>query len=252
MRTIGVASGKGGVGKTCISINLAIALAKQGQRVLVFDADLQLANIDVMIGVHSEFNLQHVVNGERTLAEIIVPGPSGIALVTGGSGVTQLMHAGPKRMDAFFSQMDLLKGDFDYLFFDTAAGLDNRVFAFLTRSDETLVVATPEATSITDAYALTKVLYRRKPDAIVRILINRCSSEAEARKVFEILKTTLQNFLDVDVLYGGYVRNDPAFGEATRRRCALVDCFPGAKAASDFEQVARELAIPVYVASKIA
>jgi flagellar biosynthesis protein FlhG len=245
MRVIGIASGKGGVGKTCMAVNLAIALAKQGKRVVLFDADLQLANIDVMVGLKSEFNLQHVVNGEMSLREIMVQGPSGIMVVTGGSGVTQLMHAGPKRMATFFAQIDSLAEDFDILLFDTAAGLDNRVFAFLLRSDETLVVTTSEATSVTDAYALIKVLSKRDPNAVMRVLINRVQNEHEARSVFEVLKTTAQNYLDVDLLYGGYVRQDSAFIEAMKKRQAMLTVYPSCRAAMDLETVSRELAIPV-------
>lgn len=246
MRVIGVASGKGGVGKTCLSVNIAIALARQEKRVLVFDADLQLANIDVLIGIKSELNLQHVVNGEKALSEIIYPGPAGISIVTGGSGVANLMHAGPKRMATFFSQIDALASDYDFLFYDTAAGLDNRVFAFLTRADETLVVTTPEATSLTDAYALIKVLSKRKADAVVRVLVNRCNSDQEARSIFEVLKTTAQNFLDVDILFGGYVRQDATFQDSGKRRQALMEYNPNCRAAQDLIHVARELAVPVY------
>lgn len=246
MRTVSIASGKGGVGKTCTAVNLAIALAKQGKRVCVFDADLQLANVDIMVGARSEFNLQHVIAGEKTLREIMVKGPSGISIVTGGSGVTQLMHAGPKRMATFFSQIDGLAEDFDILIYDTAAGLDNRVFAFLTRSDETLVVTTPEPTSLTDAYALIKVLAKRHPEAVVRVLINRVTGEHEARALFDVLKTTAQNFLDVDILYGGYIRQDAAFVEAMKKRKAMMEVYPSCRAATDFENVAREFSIPVY------
>ncbi len=245
MRVVSVASGKGGVGKTCISVNLAIALSRLGKKVVLFDADLQLANIDVMIGTNSEFNLQHVVSGEMTLREVMVQGPGGINIVTGGSGVTQLMHAGPKKLATFFSQIDALAEEFDILIYDTAAGLDNRVFAFLLRSDETLVVTTPEATSITDAYALIKVLSKRSPDAIMRVLINRVTNEHEARGVFEVLKTTAQNYLDVDLLYGGFVRQDSAFIEAMKKRQAVMIAYPSCKASGDIENVAREFSIPV-------
>lgn len=246
MRTIALTSGKGGVGKTTISINLAIALRWMGKRVALFDADLQLANIDVMLGCKSEYNLQHVLNGEKTLREIMAPGPEGISLVTGGSGVTQLVHAGPKRMATFFSQIDDLEDDFDFLIYDTAAGLDNRVFAFLKRADETLVVATPDATSITDAYALIKVLNRREPDAVVRVLVNRVKNEQDARSVFDVIKNTAQHYLDKDLLYGGSVRSDSSFEDAMRQRRALLDVFPKARCTADFKTVARELCVPVH------
>ena len=252
MRVVSVASGKGGVGKTCISVNLAIALAKQGKKVVLFDADLQLANIDVMIGINSEFSLQHVISGEMSLKDVMVNGPSGVSIVTGGSGVAQLMHAGPKRMATFFAQIDALAESFDILLFDCAAGLDNRVFAFLTRSDEALVVTTPEPTSITDAYALIKVLSKRDPEAVIRVLINRVATEHEARNVFEIIKTTAQNYLDVDLLFGGYVRQDSAFVESMKKRQAMMVAYPNCRAASDLENVAREFAIPVLRRKNVA
>lgn len=252
MRTFALTSGKGGVGKTSIAINLAISLARMGKRVALFDADLQLANIDVMLGCKSEYNLQHVLNGEKTLREIMTPGPAGISLVTGGSGVTQLVHAGPKRMATFFSQIDDLSEDFDFLIYDTAAGLDNRVFAFLKRSDETLVVATPDATSITDAYALIKILYRRRPNAVVRVIVNRVKNEREARSVFDVIKNTAQYYLDQDLLYGGCVRYDSAFDDAMRRRRALLEAFPKARCAGDFKTVARELCVPVHGSNRAA
>lgn len=246
MRTIAITSGKGGVGKTSISINLAIALIRMGKRVVLFDADLQLANVDVMVGCHAEYNLQHVLNGEKSLREIMTSGPAGMSLVTGGSGVAQLVHAGPKRMATFFSQIDELAEDFEFLIYDTAAGLDNRVFAFLKRADETLVVATPDATSITDAYALIKVQSRRDPNAIVRVLVNRVKDEREARSVFGVIRGTAQRYLDIDLLYGGCIRFDAAFEVSMRRRRALLEEFPDAECATDFKTVARELSVPIF------
>ena len=129
MKMISVTSGKGGTGKTCISANLALALAAQGKRVVVFDADLQLANLDVALGIQTPLSLQHVVNGEHTLREVLYDAPGFIRVATGGSAIPALMSAGPKRMATFMLQIEELEQDTDFLIFDTGAGIDNKVFA---------------------------------------------------------------------------------------------------------------------------
>ena len=243
MRTIAVTSGKGGVGKTSLTTSIGCALSKLGKRVVLFDADLQLANLDIALGVECQFNLQHVVAGEKTLSEILVAGPMGVRVVTGGSAVTTLMNAGPKRLATFMSQIDDLASSTDFLLFDTAAGLDNRVFAFLKRADEVLVIVTPEPTSVTDAYATIKVLQRRKPDAIVRVLVNRAPSIQVATATYRALSNTVQNFLNIDLLSAGYVLRDEAFERATLiRRTAYTENL-GSQLAASLETIAAELAI---------
>ena len=244
MRTIAITSGKGGVGKTSIAINLGCALSEAGKRVVLFDADLQLANLDVALGIEAEYSLQHVVSGELSLTEVLTPGPMGMRIVTGGSAVTSLMHAGPQRLAKFMGQLDDLAKTTDFLIFDTAAGLDNRVFAFLKRADEVLVVLTPEPTSVTDAYATIKVLFRRKPDATVRALVNRATSEAVAKATYKALKTTVHNFLDRDLLYAGSVCRDECFETATLMREVAYTKFPDAEFVADLRRAARELIIP--------
>jgi len=244
VRTIAITSGKGGVGKTSIAINLGCALSEAGKRVTLFDADLQLANLDVALGIDSEYSLQHVVSGELSLTQILTPGPMGMRIITGGSAVTTLMHAGPQRLAKFMGQLDDLAASTDFLIFDTAAGLDNRVFAFLKRADEVLVVLTPEPTSVTDAYATIKVLFRRKPDATVRALVNRAPSEAVAKATFNALKTTVQNFLDKDLLYAGSICRDDCLEQATLMRAVAFTQFPDAEFVPYLRRVAQELIVP--------
>jgi len=244
VRSIAITSGKGGVGKTFIAINLGCALAEAGKRVVLFDADLQLANLDVALGIESEYSLQHVVSGEKTLTEVLTSGPMGMRIVTGGSGITSLMHAGPQRLAKFMSQLDDLAETTDFLLFDTAAGLDNRVFAFLKRADEVLVVLTPEPTSVTDAYATIKVLFRRKHDAVVRALVNRASSEKVAKATYRALKSTVQNFLDQDLLYAGCVSRDEAIERATLMRAVAYTQYPEAEFVQQLQRAARELIVP--------
>ena len=244
MRTIAITSGKGGVGKTALAINLGCALSEAGQRVVLFDADLQLANLDVALGIESEYSLQQVVSGERSLTEVLTSGPMGMRIVTGGSGVSTLMHAGPQRLARFMCQLDDLAETTDFLIFDTAAGLDNRVFAFLKRADEVLVVLTPEPASVTDAYAIIKVLFRRKPDAMVRALVNRASSEKVAKATYRALKSTVRSFLNRDLLYAGCVYRDECIERATLMRTVAYTQFPDAEFVTQLQHAAHELIVP--------
>lgn len=242
MRTLSFTSGKGGVGKTSLSINVGLALAKQGERVLVFDADLQLANVDVALGLRPEFNLQHVVAGEKTLLEVIAHGPAGLDVVTGGSAVTTLMSAGPKRMAAFLDQLNTLADHYDTVIFDTGAGLDNRVMTFLKLVDTVVLVTTPDPTAVTDAYALAKVAFRRKPGADVRLLVNQVSSDEEGKVIHKTLATIVGSFLKKEVGWLGSVRADQEAATAIRKKKPFVLASPKSPAASDATKVAKQIA----------
>lgn len=241
MRTIAITSGKGGVGKTALTANLGISLAKQGLRVVLFDADLQLANLDVVLGVKPEFNLQHVVAEEKALRDILTVGPSGVLVATGGSAVTSLMHAGPKRMGTFIAQLEALERVCDVLIFDTGAGLDNRVMTFVRLADDVILVTTPEPTSVTDAYATAKVAFRRDPDAVLGVVVNGCSGDAEGRLVHSSLDTIARSFLGRSLGYLGSVRRDDAVPESIRRREPFVLASPHAACSKDVTHLAKNL-----------
>lgn len=238
MKTIAVTGGKGGVGKTLVSINLAVSLAKRRKRVVLFDADLQLANLDVALDIKPEMNLQHVVAGEAHLRDILTPGPEGIRVATGGSAVNGLMNAGPKRMATFLSQIDELVFDTDYLIFDTGAGLDNRVMTFLKLAEEVMLVTTPDPTSVTDAYATTKTLWKREPAAQVGVLANSVRDAEEGRRVYATLCAICEQFLSKKPSYYGSIRADLKAIESVRRRTPLVLLDPDSPAAHDFAQLA--------------
>lgn len=240
MLTIAVTSGKGGVGKTTFSANLAAALAATGKRTLVFDADLQLANLDIVLGIAPEHNLQHVVAGKKTLRQIVAEGPGGVKAITGGSAVPSLLRAGPKRMGTFLSQISELERSTDILIFDTSAGLDNKVVTFLKLAQEVVLVVSPDPTSITDAYATCKTLFRRDPDARVHIVFNM-AGDGEGIKLFQTFEQIVWTYLKKPVSFLGNVRFDHNVALATRQRRLFVIESPESKASMDIAAIAEKL-----------
>jgi flagellar biosynthesis protein FlhG len=238
MRTIAITSGKGGVGKTTLACNLSIALAQAGQKVVLFDADLSLANVDVAMGMQSEFNLQHVVAGVKTLREILSSGPAGVQVVSGGSAIPSLMNAGPKRMASFITQLADLAQDTDVLIFDTGAGLDNKVITFMKLAQEIVLVTTPDPTSVTDAYATIKTACRRMNDPVVRVIVNQVGGEREGRQVFSALAGIVKTFLKKDIHWLGYVRQDFQAAAAIRKRRPFVIATPAAWSSEDVREIA--------------
>ncbi|MBL8064605.1 MAG: MinD/ParA family protein [Chthonomonadaceae bacterium] len=218
MRTIAITSGKGGVGKSSLTVNLGVCMANLGLRAVVFDADLALANLEVLLGVRPEHTLQDVVAGTKTINEVVKKCPGGLGLIAGGSGIPTLARSGPKKLNLFFEQINGLASDTDVLLLDTAAGLDSRVMAFIKQADDVIVVTTPDPASVTDAYATIKAIYRNKPTASIRIVVNMVKDQAEAQQVFDILSTITHDFLKKDVSLAGFVRHDPAVVSGGRQR----------------------------------
>jgi flagellar biosynthesis protein FlhG len=241
MKTIAVTGGKGGSGKTVIAANLGIALAKEGQRVTLFDADLGLANLDIMMGLRAEHTLQDVLSGDKTLAEIMIQGPGGVQVIPGGSGVRSLLSVGPKKLNVFLSQVPELAADTDILMFDTGAGIDAKVTSFVRAADVAVVVTTPDPACIVDAYATLKTLFRHKPDACVQIVVNMVRNDIEAMTVFVKLQEIVNGFLDKHIQYAGYVRLDGAVQNYVRKRTPFVVGDPSLPASNDVQKLARGL-----------
>ncbi|GMV36558.1 MAG: site-determining protein [Fimbriimonadales bacterium] len=218
MKTIAVTSGKGGVGKTNLSANLGLALASLQKRVVIFDADLGLANLDVVLGTRAPFSLQNVVSGEKRLADVVASGPGGVRYIAGGSGVDALVNLSGPQLESFLMGLEELQGTTDYLIFDTGAGVDAHVMMFLEAADETLLVATPDPASLTDAYATAKVLYGRKPDAVVRLVVNMAEDDAQASALCVKLQSIVKQFLGKSLQYAGAIRHDPKAVQYIRQR----------------------------------
>jgi flagellar biosynthesis protein FlhG len=241
MQVIAVASGKGGVGKTNVVANLAIVLQRRGKRVVVLDADLGLANVDTLLGLHPHATLRQVLRGECAIQDALVEGPAGIRIVPAASGYDDLTHLSDGQRLTLLDQVDSLDGAFDVLLIDTGAGISANVLFFASAAQETLVVVTPEPTSLTDAYALVKVLATRYAEQGFAVLVNMARSEFEARKTFTQLLRVAERFLHVSLRFAGWVPHDDEVPEAVRRQQAVVELAPATPATRALETLAERL-----------
>lgn len=242
-RTLAVASGKGGVGKTNLVLNLALALAKMGKQMMVLDADLGLANVDVLLGLVPRDTLYEVITGRKRLEEIVIVGPLGLRIIPGGSGIQELANLSNMQRERLVSDMsgaDLQAADI--MLVDTGAGISNNVLGFLLAADEVIVVLTPEPTSITDAYALIKVLSQRESDKIIHLVVNRVSGEAEARRTAEKINLVARRFLALQPEFLGFVQEDARVHQAVCRQKPFVLEYPSCQAAASLQQIALRLA----------
>jgi flagellar biosynthesis protein FlhG len=241
-RMIAISSGKGGVGKSSITVNLASALAALGQRVLVLDADMGLANIDVLLGISPAYNLTHVVSGHKTFQEIICQGPMGIRIIPGGSGVADLADLRDWQMQRFLEKLDALEKDVDFFLIDTGAGIAKNVLSFILASNELIVIATPEPTSLTDAYGLIKTVWYQHFTGSLNILVNRAENADEAEGIYKKLNMAVQRFLNLQMEYIGFIREDPKVIEAIRDQQLFAAIYPECGASKDIAAIAAALA----------
>lgn len=255
MKIIAVTSGKGGVGKTNLSANLAIQLSSRGQRVLVFDGDIGLANLDVVLGSPAPYKLQHVLSREKRLTEVIFPAAGGIHFIAGGSGLESLINLDGPSGDQFLSELNCLESSYDYLIFDTGAGIDGNVLTFVSAADDVLLVATPDPASMTDAYATAKAVFITRPEAHVYVVMNMVSNDSEGRQVFAKLTSVTQQFLGKALHYAGCVRMDIGAMGHIRARTPYCVADPTCAAAQDVDRLAAFFlgqAPPVYMAPPLS
>lgn len=240
VRVIAVTSGKGGVGKTNVSVNLGVALAEEGKHVMLMDADLGLANVDVMLGLHPEFDLSHVVNGERTLEEVIVQGPNGLQIVPASSGTKAMAELSPMEHAGVIRAFSELSHQLDVLIVDTAAGISDSVVSFSRASQEVIVVVCDEPASITDAYALIKLLSREYNIQRFRVLANMAHSAQEGRELFAKIQRVTERYLDVTLDFMGVVPYDDYLRKAVKRQKAVVEAYPRSRASMAFKTLAQK------------
>lgn len=238
---IAVTSGKGGVGKTNVAVNLAASLSKAGQRVMLFDADLGLANVDVALGLKPKFDIQHVISGERDLDDILMEGPAGIRVVPASSGVARMAALSPAEQAGLVNAFSELREPIDVLIVDTGAGIDNSVLTFTSACQEVIVVICDEPTSLTDGYALIKVLNQQCAVKRFQVLTNMVDTELQGRQLFERLCTVADRFLDVHLGYLGSVPRDEYLRRAVKAQKPVVLEYPRAESSKALNAIAERV-----------
>lgn len=241
IKVIAVTGGKGGVGKTNLSINLGVALAEMRRRVVLMDADLGLANIDVLLGLQARFTLADVLSGEHSIRDILLPGPQGMKVVPASSGMQQMAQLSAREHAALIHAFSDLGEQLDVFLIDTAAGISDTVISFVRAAQEVVVVVCDEPSSITDAYALIKILSSEHGIFRVRVVANMTRSSQEGANLFNKLNGVCDRFLDVSLQYLGDVPFDENVRKAVQKRKALLEFAPRCKAALAIRSLAQKI-----------
>jgi len=240
-KVLAITSGKGGVGKTNIACNLAICLAASDKKVTLLDADLGLGNIDLVMNTENKFNLMHVISGQKTLDEIINIGPGGVETICGGSGIEELANISKFQLQRLLDDLEKLQQSSDIIIIDTGAGIHNSTISFCLSADEVLVVTTPEPASMTDAYAMIKVLKARNYDGRISLLVNMASSLTEGKRIFRQVSEVSMRFLNVPVYEAGIIRKTDKLTASVKKRVPVVINYPNSGITSAFASAAARL-----------
>lgn len=240
-RVLAVTSGKGGVGKTNLTINLAISLSNLGYSVVVFDADIGLANIDVLLGVVPRFTISEVLNGNRDITEIMTEGPNGIKIIAGGSGISELFEMDNSKREKLINQLVKLEKHADYILIDTGAGISDTVISFVNAANEVILVTTPEPTSLTDAYAMVKALNIKGKHDRLQVVINRAADYKEADEVYKKLNMAANRFLKTKIDKLGYVLDSKLVTESVKSQCPFIVMYPNSQVSKKINNIALQI-----------
>ncbi|MGQ9512494.1 MinD/ParA family protein [Thermodesulfitimonas sp.] len=240
-RIITVTSGKGGVGKTSLVVNLGLVLARWGRRVLLFDGDLGLANVEVLLGLTPAYTLYEFLYGNKSIEEILCTGLYGLQVISSGSGMQELANLDSVQRQRLLDLLPYLRTRTDFVLVDTGAGISRNVLGFVAAAEEVVVVITPEPTSLMDAYGLIKVLARFQLHTEARLVVNRARNEKEAHQAAQRLQTVCSKFLGFHLSYLGEILEDAVVGQAVKEQRPLVLSQPYSMAAKSIEKIARYL-----------
>ncbi|MCG8539799.1 MAG: MinD/ParA family protein [Clostridia bacterium] len=238
-RVLAITSGKGGVGKTNFTINLGIALTNANKRVTIIDADLGLSNVDVVLGLISKFTLANVIRKEISILDVILKGPNNINIISGGSGILDLINLELSEIENLISNFYLLNQCSDYILIDTGAGINNSVMSFIEAANEVILIVTPEPTSITDAYALIKNIKRDKKS--IKLVLNRIETSKEGHEVFNKINSATKRFLNFEVEKLGFIYEDPAVRKSVKEQKPFLLKFPNSVASKGIDSIAYNL-----------
>lgn len=244
-RVIAVTSGKGGVGKTSFSVNLAIQFSKKGKRVVIIDADFGLSNVEIMLGIRPEYNMADLIYNDKNIDDIITKGPLDIGFISGGSGVQDMVNLDKEQIRVMISKLVRLDTLADVIIIDTGAGISDTVLEFVLSSPEVVIVATPEPTSITDAYSLLKTVNRNKDftavDKKIQIVSNRVGSKEEGKEIYEKLNMVSTKFLNIQMEYLGAIMQDSNASKAVIEQKPVSLAFPNSVSTRCYQEISNKM-----------
>lgn len=237
-KVLAITSGKGGVGKTSFVVNLGISLKNLGCEVAIFDADIGLANVDIMTGISPKWNITNIIEDDKSIFDIMVDGPSGIKIISGGSGIKDLVVMDESSIAKLIDEIEELEYYVDYILIDTGAGISNLVIDFIKTSDETIIILTPDPTSLTDSYAVIKALTLFGYDRNINIVVNMVKNSIEARNTFNRLNIVTEKFLKINLNFIGYLYNSKNVINSVRLQSPYINLYPNSNVSNNIKRIA--------------